>query len=579
MSRTPRASTVPSSRAPPAVYDPMNSPRVLVIGLDGVPWTLIERWAAMGVMPNVARMIAAGASGHLASTMPPTSGPAWSSFATGKGPGKTGIYDFLYRRRGSYVFPPVNASMRDGASLWRLASEAGRRVVVVNVPISYPVEPVNGVLVSGWMTPYFATDFTWPPEVGAELKKVVGDYRIYPSETFSEGRRDSFFKACDELLDMLTAANLHLMTTREWDLFVTVYFDTDRVLHQLWHYLDPEHPWRSAEDKADLSGPVRRYFSRLDRDIGRLCEKAGDDVRVVLMSDHGMGRATNFVVLNNLLLDLGILRITSDWKARLKAFAFRHGLTLRNVHRLADRIGLAKHAEYKTGYGLDPLLKKLFLSFDDVDWTSTRAYSFGRHYGALFLNVKGREPLGCVEPGADFARTRDEIAEQLVSYIDPRLGRPLVSHCLRGEDVYQGARSGEAPDLVVLPFDESDIFYGLSDFGSNRVWDRTYRYSGMHRDHGLIVASGHGLCPAYTIEGASIVDLAPTFLHWLGVEVPDDMDGRVLQELMEERVRATTPVRRVAASPVVAQPGAQRSFSIDEEREIMQRLRDLGYLS
>jgi predicted AlkP superfamily phosphohydrolase/phosphomutase len=557
----------------------MSSSRVLVIGLDGVPWSLIRDWAAAGHLPNLARLIAGGASGPLESTMPPTSGPAWSSFATGMNPGKTGIYDFLYRRSGSYVFPPINASMRDGASLWRIASDAQRRVVVVNVPISYPVEPVNGVLVSGWMTPYFATDFTWPAAVGDEIRSVVGDYRIYPAETFSERRKQGFFAACDRLLDMLTETNLHLMRTREWDLFVTVYFDTDRILHQLWHYLDAGHPWRGRGDNADLSEPVRRYFERLDRDVGRLCEQAGPETRVVIMSDHGMGRASRFVVLNNLLLETGFLRLKEDAVTRMKAFAFRRGLTLRNVHRLADRLGIAKHAEYKNVYSFDPLLKKVFLSFDNVDWSRTRAYSFGRHYGAVFLNVRGREPLGCVERGRDYERTRDEIMEAMTSYIDSDLGRPLVGRCLKGEDVYHGARAEEAPDLVLLPVDESDIFYGLSDFGSNRIWDSTYRYSGMHRDRGLLIAAGPGIRPRHSVRAAGITDIAPTCLHWLGLEVPGDMDGHALEEVFADDYRRCHPIRILEPSSKRPTAREERVFSPAEEQEILQRLRDLGYLN
>jgi predicted AlkP superfamily phosphohydrolase/phosphomutase len=559
--------------------NPMTSHRLLVIGLDGVPWPLIRGWAREGVMPNVSRLIAEGAAGPLESTMPPTSAPAWSSFATGKNPGKTGIYDFLYRRPGSYVFPPVNASMRDGSSIWRLASDAGKRVIVVNLPVSYPVEPVNGVFVSGWMTPYYATDFTWPPEVGTELRQVVGDYRIYPSETFHEARKEPFFRASDELLEMLTATNLHLMRTREWDLFVTVYFDTDRMLHQLWHYVDEAHPWHRNAGRTDRSEPVLRYFRRLDHDIGRLRDEAGDGTRIVLMSDHGMGRASRFVVLNNLLMDLDFLRLGSDLTTRLKAFAFRRGLTLRNVHRLADALGLAKHAEYKAVYALDPVLKKLFLSFDDVDWSSTRAYSFGRHYGAVYLNVRGREPLGCVDPGADFERTRDELIERISAHVDPELGRPLVSRCLKGEEVYHGPRSGEAPDLVVLPADESDIFYGLSDFGSNRVWDRTYRYSGMHRDHGVLIACGPEIKRGLEFGAARIIDLAPTFLHWLGLEVPSDMDGIPLADMLVDEFKAKHPVRMTAVDQDRTSNGTRRELSEREEREILDRLRDLGYLN
>jgi predicted AlkP superfamily phosphohydrolase/phosphomutase len=553
--------------------------KVLVIGLDGVPFGLIRKWADAGRLPNIARLLDHGPAGDLRSTMPPTSGPSWSSFATGKNPGQTGIYDFLYRRPGSYVFPPVNASMRSGRSLWKILSDAGKRVVVVNIPLSYPVEPVDGVLVSGWMTPYFAKDYTWPPEVGAELERVVGDYRIYPAETFAERRKTGFFRACDELLEMLTQANLHLMRTRKWDFFMTVYFDTDRVLHQLWHYLDPKHPWRD-DDMRDLSEPVVRYFERLDADIGKLVEEAGPDTRVMIMSDHGMGTAERFVVLNNLLLETGHLALANDWRTKLKTLAFRGGFTLRNVHKIVDGLGLAKHAEYKNVYSFDAVLKKFFLSFLNVDWSRTQAYSFGRHYGSVFLNVRGREPLGLVEPGAHYERVRDEIAQAMLDYVDPRLGRPLVGKVLRREEVYSGDRFEEAPDLLLLPSDPSDIFYGLSDFGSNRIWDRTYRYSGMHRDDGLLIAGGPGISGAGRFDAGRVIDLAPTVLHWLDVPVPADMDGRALVELLEPQVAARNPI---VISDVDADAGragvGSREYTEGEEDEILDRLRDLGYLN
>jgi len=556
--------------------------RVLVIGLDGAPLPLLRQWAEAGYLPALQRLFAEGSSAVLGSTMPPTSGPAWSSFATGKNPGKTGIYDFLYRRPGGYVFPPVNTGHRSGASLWRLLSDAGLRVGVVNLPISYPVEQVNGVFISGWMTPYFATDYTWPPNLGEELRTRVGDYRIYPAETFSERGADGFFRACDQLLDLLTRTTLHLMERDDWDFFTTVYFDVDRVLHQLWHYLDAGHPWRrgDARAQAQLTAPVLRYFQRLDADIARVIAKAGEGTTVVLMSDHGMGRATRFVVLNNLLLELGLMQLQRDLPTRLKAFALRRGLTLRNVHRLADRLGLAKHAEYKNVYSFDSVLKHFFLSFLNVDWERTQAYSYGRHYGSLFLNVKGREPRGLIEPGASYERARDEIAAAVLAYRDPQLGRPLVSRVIRREEVYHGARFEEAPDLILIPWDEADIFYGLSDFGSSRIWDQTYRYSGMHRDNGVLAVCGPGIRRGAQPVSPNIVDLAPTILHLLGQQVPDDMDGRVLEELFEPGFAAAHPVRRRVVEDPDAQPrGARRDYSADEEAEVLERLRDLGYLN
>ncbi len=552
-------------------------PKVLVIGLDGVPFSLIRDWAASGDMPHFARLLAEGTSGPLRSTMPPTSGPSWTSFVTGKNPGKTGIYDFLYRRPGSYVFPPVNASMRSGRSLWALAGEAGLRTCAINLPISYPVEPVNGALVSGWMTPYFAKDYTWPPELGAEIEEAVGDYRIYPSETFAPSRSAAFFDACDELLDLLTRTSRYLLDREDWDLFMTVYFDTDRVLHQLWHHIDAEHPWR-ASDPTDHSAPIRRYFHRLDADVGRLIEQAGDDARVLIMSDHGMGRASRFIVLNNLLMELGYLRLDRKPSTRAKDLAFRSGFTLRNVHRIVDRLGLAKHAEYKNVYSFDGLLKRFFLSFLNVDWGRTQAYSFGRHYGSVFLNVRGREPEGSIEPGEEYERVREEITEAVLGWVDPRLGRPLVGKVLRREDVYRGERVEEAPDLILLPEDPADIFYGLSDFGSNRIWDETYRYSGMHREEGLLCLAGKGVRRGEAPADASIPDLAPTILWMLGVPVPEDMDGRVLSEAFDDAFVAAHPLERSAGDGTGA-ASAPREYDEAEEAEVMQRLRDLGYLN
>ncbi len=551
--------------------------RVLVIGLDGVPFALIRDWAEAGHLPVLGGLIRSGVAGDLASTMPPTSGPSWTSLSTGKNPGKTGIYDFLYRRPGGYVFPPVNTSMRSGTSLWALLSAAGRRVSVVNLPMSYPVEEVNGAFVSGWMTPYFAKDFTWPRELGEEIRRNVGDYRIYPAETFAEGRKQAFFDACDDLLELLTRTNLYLMRRQPWDLFLTVYFDTDRVLHQAWHYLDRQHPWRRHRPE-DLSAPVLRYFRRLDADIGRLIDAAGEGTRVIVLSDHGMGRASRFVVLNNLLLRTGFLQLASDPVTRLKHLAFRSGFTIRNVHRLFDRLGLAKHAEYKNVYSFDGLLKRWFLSFDNVDWPRSRAYSFGRHYGSLYLNVRGREPQGCVERGADYESTREEVARAMLDYVDPQLGRPLFSRAIERESLYSGDRFDEAPDLLLLPSDESDIVYGLSDFGSNRVWDDTYRYSGMHRDEGLLIAAGPGLKQGEPFAGGGIVDIAPTVLHWLAEAVPNDMDGRPLVSLLTPEALASSPVSWNRSGSNAPAAG-ERHYDEDEEREIMERLRDLGYLN
>jgi predicted AlkP superfamily phosphohydrolase/phosphomutase len=549
--------------------------KIMIIGLDGVPLDLIRRWADGGYLTTLRRLMAGGAVGHLESTIPPTSGPSWSSFMTGMNPGKTGIYDFLYRREGTYSFPPVNASLRGGTTMWRYLSDAGYRVGVLNIPMSYPVEKVNGFMVSGWLTPYAATDYIHPPELADELAREVGNYRIYPTETFSEGRRESFLQATYDLLAMRTRTALHLARTQPWDVFMTVFFDTDRVLHQLWHYLERDHPWR--HDDEDREGIVRDYFVKVDESIARLLEYADDETLVIILSDHGMDRANNFIVLNNWLLDSGLLRLKSDPWTRFKKLMFRSGFTLRNVHQIADRLGLARQAEYVAGYFVDHLLKIAFLSFLDVDWSRSRAYSFGRHLGSVYVNVKGREPQGIVEPGAEYEAVRDEIERLAYEFRHPATGRPLIGQVIRREEVYSGPYLDRAPDLILRPAEPSDIFFGLADFGHRDTVSTVYRYSGMHRDYGLLIMNGPGVHPGVTVEGARIRDLAPTVLHAMGLPVPADMDGQVLAQAFAGGYLDAFPVQ-IAEPGAALAPAGVVDYTEEGEKEIMERLQGLGYL-
>ena len=548
--------------------------KTLLIGLDGVPLDLIKQWANAGHLPNLQRLMTQGTVGTLNSTVPHTSAPAWTSFMTGKNPGKTGIYDFLYRQPNTYTFYPNNGQARHGKTVWQLLSEHDKRVVVVNVPLTYPVEKINGTLIGGWMTPYGRRDFTYPPSILDELESKFGTYPIYPSETFSEKHPEKYLTACRRLSDIRTDVALHLMEGQTWDFFMTVYFDTDRILHQLWHYLDTSHRWRAKDTHVDKSIFVRQYFEHLDKNIGRLLEQVDNDTMVMVMSDHGMGIVNNMVVLNTWLLQQNVLHLKQKAWTRIKQHLFNLGFTLRTVHIMADKLGVAKHAEYKVMYSADKFLKKIFLSFDDVDWSKSQAYSFGRSVGPIYLNVKGREPHGIIEPGAEYERVRHEIAELARNMTDPVSGLKLVREVLYREDVYHGAMAEHAPDLILQPTDEANKFYGLSDFGSNQVLQPMYRYSGMHRQHGLLIMNGTKISPQAMLNDAQIIDVAPTILHSLNVPVPTDMDGRVLLE-------AFTNPSEVKYHTVADETHAhhlESSYTPEEAAEIENRLRQLGYL-
>jgi predicted AlkP superfamily phosphohydrolase/phosphomutase len=428
-------------------------------------------------------------------------------------------------------------------------------------------------MVSGWLTPFTAKDFTYPTGLFQELLDKVGEYHIYPQDTFRETHRDEYLAASRHFLERTLKANLYLMRREPWDFYMTVVFDTDRVLHQMWHYLDPSHPWRT--DKTDLSSFVLEYFKQVDDAVGQMVHEAGDDTLTFLMSDHGMGSAHYFIILNIWLLQEGLLVLKSDALTRFKQALFNLGFHLVNIHRLTDRLGLSKHAEYRAGYFTDSFLKQIFLSFQDVDWSRSKAYSYGRHYGNIYLNVKGREPQGIIEPGAEYEAVRADIAERARRFSHPYTKQPVVEDVLTYEELYHGPRTDEAPDLTLVPRDFRDIFFGLSDFGINVSAQPVYRYSGMHRPNGLLVARGPGIRSS-VIQRAEIVDLAPTILYAMGIPVPRDMDGKVLTDLFESgngwgSVEYTDEIASSERVPELVYTAAQ-------EEQVKNRLKGMGYL-
>jgi predicted AlkP superfamily phosphohydrolase/phosphomutase len=272
-----------------------------------------------------------------------------------------------------------------------------------------------------------------------------------------------------------------------------------------------------------------------------------------------------------------MLRLKGDLWTHLKGLMFRSGFTLRNVHQVADRLHLAQQAEYVAGYFVDHLLKLAFLSFLDVDWSRSRAYSFGRHLGSIYVNLKGREPQGIVEPGAEYEAVRDEIERLAYEFRDPRTGRQLIGQVLRREEIYRGPHVAQAPDLILRPKEPSDIFFGLADFGHRETVSTVYRYAGMHRDHGMLIMNGPGIRPGEPITGASICDIAPTVLHVLDLPVPSDMDGHVLDGAFVDGFMEAFPLRMVESSTSGGHEGGI-DLTEEGEKEIVDRLRGLGYM-
>ena len=454
--------------------------RLAVIGLDCAEPSLVFE-TLRDELPTIRRLAEEGFSARMRSTDPPITVPAWSSMLSGLTPGELGVYGF--RNRADYSYDHVTTDSRavGAPRVWDLASQAGKRVIVLSVPQTYPPKKVNGELVSCLLTPTSDSDYTYPASLKEELERIAGPYLMDVEDFRSEDK--------DALLDRIYAVGRqrfeqarHLVSSRPWDLFIMVEIGLDRLHHGFWKYFDPAHP--KHEPDHPLAGAIPDYYRFLDKQIAELLACFDDETAVIICSDHGAQAMLGGVCIN-------------EWLQREGYLA------------LKDR--------YPAG---TPLRQEM------VEWSQTTAWGYGGYYGRVCLNVKGREPKGVVDPAA-YEVLRDELKAKLEALGDED-GRPIDTRVMRPEDVFETIR-GIPPDLFVYFGDLRWRSIGTVGWGAiHRSENDTGPDDANHATHGLFILSHPSGAPKGWAEEISYLDIAPTLLTLLGLPVPAHMRGRVL---------------------------------------------------
>lgn len=541
--------------------------RVLVIGIDGGTFDLVRPWAEAGDLPNLARLMREGVHGPLESTLPPVTSPAWPTFATGKNPGKHGVFDFIRPTGGQFEL--VNASSVRAPTLWQILSQAGRTVGVMNVPVTYPPAPVNGFIIAGMLSPMNGA-FTYPPDLLSGYADQMKPYRIAPRVQAKRGNEAEFAADLLEMVERRGEYALRLMQDYPYDFLMFHFQATDIVQHAFWKFVDPTHPLYDPQEAARFGPTVKRIYQRVDGFIGQMLDRLQDDTTVIVMSDHGFGPLHYVVNLNLFFLEQGLLQLKHGAWTRLKANLFRAGLTPASVWHLIEHTGLQNYVWQVSKSTRNKVVGK-FLSFDDVDWSHTLAYSIG-HVGQIYINLKGREPHGIVEPGVEYEDVRQRVTETLSRLRHPKTGQPLTDQVIPGDQVAHGPYAHRSPDLHLVLDGYKTIVFPLFATDGRIVTRQIRGDSGCHRRHGIFIAWGADIQPEGTVSQARILDLAPTILHLMGQPVPDDMDGRVLTE-------ALTTSRAVERRPAgLGEAEAKAALSAEDAAEVEERLRALGYL-
>ncbi|MGA9839036.1 MAG: alkaline phosphatase family protein [Thermoplasmata archaeon] len=459
----------------------MGSPptRVLAIGLDSVPpGLLFDRFLPR--MPHVQELLKRSTFGTLLSTDPPITVPAWAVMWSGMDPGTLGIYGFRHRRPGTYweTYIPSSRTLLQPL-VWDHLSRAGKRVCIIGMPPGYPPPRVNGVYISDFLTPDKATDFVFPPTLKDEIQQVAGDYEF--DVTFRAEDRDRIGAQLTQMTKKHFAVARHLWAKEKWDFFALHEIGPDRLHHTFWKYFDTKHP--RYEENPKYREIVEGYYSMLDAEIGSLTDGVADDVRILLLSDHGSQAMAGGFCINEWLIQKGYLTLKGP--------------------RPPAGTQIEKAA---------------------IDWAKTRAWGAGGYYARIFYNVKDREPEGVIRP-KDLPKFEAQLTGDLRKICGPD-GVSLQPDVRLPRSVYHEVR-GDAPDMMVYfgnvawrsagTVGYDTLYLSENDTGPD---DSVHSFDGVYSITNP--AAGVG------VRGPTekLIDVGPTILSLMGIPVPANVQGR-----------------------------------------------------
>jgi predicted AlkP superfamily phosphohydrolase/phosphomutase len=563
-----------------------NHNKVVIIGLDGATFSLILPWIKEGKLPVLSKLVQEGAWGNLRSTIPINTAPAWSSYITGKNPGKHGVFDFRYHTGDNYDMRFINSIRRRAKSFWAILGEHDKKVGIFNVPITYPPEEVNGFMISGLTAPDVNEKISYPRELFKEILSKVGMFAIkpFPRDHIRLNRFDRIFEEMESVVDKHSKIADYLIKNKEWDFFCMVFGTTDHVQHFFWHYMDQGHPFHNPSQDAQYGECIYKIYEKIDEKVGILIDGLDDDTTVIILSDHGAGANGDKVLyLNNWLAQEGFL----TYKGRSGANNNRPGFLKKGIFLAKKYIP----RKYKNKIrGRFPWLKsKVETVYSDsyIDWPRTEAFSYD-HNGLIWINLKGRESEGPVEEGKEYEDLRNKIIEKALDFKDPETGEKIFSEALKREDLYHGDAIDRAPDIILVQKERQYMYsYRGSDLAKNKSIIETVNMEetknnpvqmGSHRMNGIVILKGPHVQGGKNIADARLFDVAPTALYLMGVPIPEDMDGGVITEAIDPSYLKANPISYSKVDTTIIPEKQQDGYTKSEEKEVEETLRTLGYL-
>jgi predicted AlkP superfamily phosphohydrolase/phosphomutase len=456
--------------------------KVIVIGLDcAAPQLVFDQWR--DELPNITKLMQHGIWGKLRSTDPPITVPAWMSMLTSKSPGRLGFYGLRNRADYSYAKMSIpNSSQVKEATVWDILSQQHKNCILIGIPQTYPPKPINGHIVSCFLTPNTNVDYTYPREFKTEVERVTEGY-ILDCDNFRTDDKDRILDQIFAMTEKRFRLARHCLGHKPWDFFMMVEMGTDRIHHGFWKYMDVNH--LKHEPGNPYQDAIKRYYKFCDEQIGTLNEFIDEQTTLFIVSDHGARKMDGGICINEWLMREGYLKLKQ----------------LPTQPQPVEKC--------------------------DVDWSQTRAWGSGGYYARLMINVKGREPEGTVASVAEYEALRDELIAKL-SALPNHNGEAMKTKVVRPEEVYPVCRN-IPPDLFVY-FDDLN-WRSVGSIGLNEIYtfeNDTGPDDANHDWHGIFLMGNPRNGNGKERTDLDIKDVAPSILHQMDIAIPPDMEGKVV---------------------------------------------------
>src|SRR6266849_5015245 len=494
--------------------------RTLIFGVDGLSFRVLHPMMQAGYLPNFQALVHDGVEAVLESRYPSLTPPGWMSLITGLKPAKHGVYDFWeYDEQGA---DRLMTHRKGGKAIWNLLSDYGKRVIVVNVPLTYPPDPVNGIVVSGIQGTSERGNFTYPNEFREELLAHVPDYRIDVDVTSVVQGKLSPAQSAVQLIEKRTALMRYLLNEKDWDFAFIAFCAADYLQHLMW------------EEVLALEPQVVRYFRLLDEALGQAHAALGTDGSLFVVSDHGFQGARVKFAINQYLFCRKWLYSSQHLKHRTLLHSLGKGML--------NRLGLLEHGR---------AIKLRLLHPPEQPLTRQTPYLTRAQQMTAGVSVAS---WSCSSAAfADLCITRalstqqmDDLRGELLELTDPINGHKLVD-AIYGTEVFgQGPFQPREEHLLLLP---TDGYTFTPVLGQPWLWDRERRLFGTHQIDGVLYACGPSIKTGVKGLPAEIYDIVPTVLRTMNLPLPDNLDGRVIEDIFIPRT-SVAPERETAQTTV-----------------------------